>query len=233
MIESLTFAEYMQMIKLVVDFTNKNKREPNYVIGKYISKRLTGQNITLAQYKDMKKRVDEFILDVGRNPKVVGINKAADEPSEISPELKPYLQPSQNCQSNNPGIIALAKQIVGNETSKYNKAYKIYEYVRWQKDYIHYYRTRHGALGMLKSRTGNCYDLSHLFIALCRAAGLPARYHSVIAKFSNVTEGHMFGEVYVDGKWYRADASHNKNNLGNIKSWKLSVDRGTYREITT
>lgn len=109
----------------------------------------------------MKERVNVFIKDLGRNPTVVGIDKAVDEIQKVSadPNLKPFLQPSKNCQPDNLKIIALAKQIVGNKTSNYNKTRKIFEYVRINEDYGHYYRTKHGALGMLDSKTGNCYDI--------------------------------------------------------------------------
>ncbi|MCE7699473.1 MAG: peptidoglycan-binding protein [Methanobacterium paludis] len=83
--------------------------------------------------------------------------------------LLPYITPSKNCQSDNSAIIAKAAAL-GNDATK------IFEWVRIYKNYLFYYNTRLSAVGMLNAASGNCTDLSHLLVALCRAAGIPARY---------------------------------------------------------
>jgi transglutaminase-like putative cysteine protease len=69
-----------------------------------------------------------------------------------------------------------------------------------------------------------------MIVALSRAAGLPARYRHGTCTFTNVTTGHVWADIYVDGRWIIADASNNNNDFGvirnwNTNSWKL---RGTY-----
>lgn len=57
--------------------------------------------------------------------------------------------------------------------------------------------------------------MAHLMNALYRAAGIPARYLHVDAKFSSGIFGHVLSQPYVDGKWLNADATDNNSTLGN------------------
>ncbi len=52
-------------------------------------------------------------------------------------------------------------------------------------------------------RKGNCADFAHVFLALCRASGLPARY---VAGFSR-SQGqmHAYAEVWDAGFWHPFD----------------------------
>ncbi|MDD3455098.1 MAG: transglutaminase family protein, partial [Methanobacteriales archaeon] len=92
---------------------------------------------------------------------------------------------------------------------------------------------RYGAVGTLKYRTANCCDHAHLVVALARAAGLPARYVHGICTFSSGTYGHVWAELYVDGKWYSADATSSRNSLGVINSWNTATATilGTYASL--
>lgn len=55
---------------------------------------------------------------------------------------------------------------------------------------------------------GVCQDYSHIFIAMSRYLGIPARY----ANGAPLGEGpsHAWTEVYVDGKWVGIDPTHNR-----------------------
>ena len=67
----------------------------------------------------------------------------------------------------------------------------------------------------------NCVDHAHLVIALCRAAGIPARYvHGQNCVFSSgLVTGHVWAQILVDGTWKVADATSKRNSLGNIVNW--------------
>lgn len=61
-------------------------------------------------------------------------------------------------------------------------------------------------------RTGNCTDFHSYFIALCRSAGIPARFAIGAAIPSGRNEGgvdgyHCWAEFYADGKWWPVDIS--------------------------
>ncbi|MGB9980377.1 transglutaminase-like domain-containing protein [Methanobacterium sp.] len=113
------------------------------------------------------------------------------------------------------------------------KATNIFNWVRDYVNYSFYYNTKRGAVGTLKYRLGNCVDLSHLMVALSRAAGIPARYVHASCKFSSGWCGHVWAQLYVNGKWINADASNNINDFGVIRNWNIKNDilKGVYSSL--
>lgn len=57
-------------------------------------------------------------------------------------------------------------------------------------------------------RVGSCADFAHIFLALCRASGLAARY---VAGY-NPAEGqlHAWAEVLADKQWHAFDPTHGR-----------------------
>lgn len=55
---------------------------------------------------------------------------------------------------------------------------------------------------------GVCQDYAHIFLALCRADGIPARY--VAGIISGEGESHAWTEVYDGRYWHGLDPTHNK-----------------------
>ncbi|CEA14313.1 hypothetical protein DSM1535_1989 [Methanobacterium formicicum] len=146
--------------------------------------------------------------------------------------LESYLGATANCQSNNPTIIAYANGIVGNTTDPYEKAVKIFNWVRDCVEYSFYYNTTKGALGVLNDGNGNCCDIAHLIVALSRATGLAARYEHGTCNFASGTYGHVWAQIYV-GAWFNADGSNNYNEFGVINNWDTSnyIHRGYYASL--
>ena len=54
---------------------------------------------------------------------------------------------------------------------------------------------------------GVCQDYAHVLIALCRMAGMPARYVSGL--FVGEGASHAWAEIWMDGLWYGIDPTHN------------------------
>ncbi|MEM3055485.1 MAG: transglutaminase-like domain-containing protein [Candidatus Bathyarchaeia archaeon] len=113
---------------------------------------------------------------------------------------KIYTQPEKLIESDNPQIISTARGITGDEENPYKKVQKIFDFVT---THIRYERQEeeHGALWALKNGVGDCSEYSCLFVALCRAAGIPARIQAGFA-FNKVDEtmkdGHMWAEFYLE-----------------------------------
>jgi methionine-rich copper-binding protein CopC len=138
----------------------------------------------------------------------------------VSAALVKYLKPTANCQSTNSKIKALAASLTKGKTSDYAKASSIFNWVRDHLSYSFYYNTKKGALGALSSRSANCADTAHLVVALERAAGIAARYNHGTCKFSSGNwYGHVWAQVYVNGKWYYADGTSKRNSFGVVKNW--------------
>ena len=156
---------------------------------------------------------------------------AAGSPStvKIPKSLRKYLKATKNCQVNNARIKSLANQITRGKKTRLGKATAIFNWVRDRVGYKFYYNTRKGAVGTLRSRSGNCVDTAHLLIALERAAGIPARYVHGKAKFrSGKWYGHVWAGVHVNGRWYKADATSSRNSFGVTRNWNRVVVKGKY-----
>lgn len=122
-----------------------------------------------------------------------------------------YLKPGADA----PEIMALAKKIVGRRKGRAAVA-AIFKWVQNRVDYRIVPLV--GARKLLKRRPlkGMCFDKTNLFVELCRAAGIPARY--VILKCDLKVRRkdlpknalHAAAEVLVNGKWTIADPAFNK-----------------------
>jgi hypothetical protein len=155
---------------------------------------------------------------------LIGTNVSNDEPIAAggTTSLQSYLVQTAYCDVNSQTIRATAAAITRGKTSTYAKAVAIFNYVRDRTSYSFYYNTKKGALGTLTSRSANCVDHTHLLIALLRASGIPAKYVHVKAQFTSGSwYGHVYANVWVDGRWYSADATSNSNPFGVIKNWNL------------
>jgi len=147
-----------------------------------------------------------------------------------SPEYQQYLQLKQQYDQDYADYEHNLSQYQENITIVRNlttleKATNIFNWVRDNTEYSFYYNTQRGALNTLDDRRGNCVDLTHLIVALSRAAGIPARYvHGSCTFLSGNVYGHVWAQLYVDGKWINADASNNINDFGVIRNWNT----GTY-----
>jgi len=103
------------------------------------------------------------------------------------------------------------KAAVGDETNPYWIARKLYNYVI---DHIEYELAGGWNIAptVLERGTGSCSEYSFVYIALCRAAGLPARYVGSVAvrgddaSWDNVF--HRWVEIYLPGyDWVPVDPS--------------------------
>jgi transglutaminase-like putative cysteine protease len=95
-------------------------------------------------------------------------------PAEIRQK---YLQDGSKLKMNDPYIQTLVKQIVGDEKNPFWIAFKIHKYLHLN---MAYQMTGgwNAAPTVLKRGNGSCSEFTFAFLALARAAGLPARYEA-------------------------------------------------------
>ena len=135
-----------------------------------------------------------------------------------------YVKSTTNCPVDNSAIVSLAKSLTSGTNSTYQAAVAIYNYVRDKISYTFYMNTRYGAVGTLNRKYGNCVDQTHLLIALMRASKIPARYcHATCYFSSGLVVGHVWAEVYINGKWYSCDTTSSRNSFNNIVNWYKST----------
>ncbi len=148
--------------------------------------------------------------------------------------IQQYLKVTKNCQAADSQIKSLAVSITKGKITTYDKSVAIFNWVRDNLSYSFYYNTKYGAVSTLAKRTGNCCDTTHLMVALLRTIGIPARYVHGYCKFSSGNSyGHVWAQVYIDGKWYTADATGSSNTLGVIKNWNTATAKiySTYASL--
>jgi hypothetical protein len=144
-----------------------------------------------------------------------------------SPEHAEWLKPTTYVQSDDPRVLAKAKEIVGDETNAWKAAEKL---CRWVDDNMKskYSAQLTNTLNVLETLEGDCTEHSILFVGLARAAGIPARE---VAGLIYVEEGdragfffHQWAKVWV-GEWVdvdpafgqpEADATHIKLGEGDL-----------------
>jgi hypothetical protein len=179
-------------------------------------------NLTMAQLKDGLSRAQAFYVKNGCLPNYVSfgnrhISITTFEQNLATPGLSVTVKP------NTSSVAALAKSLAVGSTSKYMTAVRIFDWVRDYISYSFYYDTKYGAAGTLKMMTGNCVDTSSLLIALARDDGITARYVHGYCDFESGWYGHVWTQLYVNGKWYNADATSYSNSLGVIKNWNTTT----------
>jgi transglutaminase-like putative cysteine protease len=88
-------------------------------------------------------------------------------------------------------------------------AENIYRWITSNIRYVGYVKNSRGARQVLHAKQGDCTDLMYLFVALCRAAGVPARgiagYHCPESAALDPAQYHNWAEFYVEGHWRLCD----------------------------
>jgi transglutaminase/protease-like cytokinesis protein 3 len=162
--------------------------------------------------------------------------KSVSPYNRLSTLYKLYTRSEPYIESGDPEIRALADTIVGSETNPYLRAKKFYDYV---VDTIRYQSVDGliGAKAVLRSGAGECGDYSALFIALARAAGIPARSVVGFWAISGTDQTHVWAEFYLeDIGWIPVDptvgqAQREKDGVveyyfGNMDNQRVILSKG-------
>ena len=115
-----------------------------------------------------------------------------------------FLTASAYIQADHPDIQAKAAEILEDEVNSWDAAEKL---CRWVYTSIEEKEMSGGfasSLTALQSLSGDCTEHTVLFIALARAAGIPARICSGIVFAKDAFYYHFWPEVYV-GQWVQMD----------------------------
>ena len=87
-------------------------------------------------------------------------------------KLAAYLKPEGNVECNDPEIVSLAKKLTDGSKTRWEAVRRI---GKWVHENIGYAISGAGAKQCLAEKKGDCGPHTWLTIALCRAAGIPAR----------------------------------------------------------
>jgi len=131
-----------------------------------------------------------------------------------------FLRPTRFCDSRAPEVIALAHSLGAYQKSDAQFARAAFEFAK--EKVVFEIGPITPVQETLRRGTGSCFDCISVFIALCRCAGIPARYKlftgdmiqnwrdamididPLMQKWYDAISTFMFegeGEAYVDGEW--------------------------------
>ena len=122
---------------------------------------------------------------------------------KVPSKLKEFLRPSPMIESKDKRIRAIAVELEDDSLNAWDQVEKNYKWVRENITYK-FDPVNRTCLEALDSKHGDCGELSSLFIALCRAQGVPARAVWI--------PGHTYPEFYLedesgDGHWFPCQAA--------------------------
>jgi hypothetical protein len=166
------------------------------------NQRLTFQLPELPPYGRISIRVQADVLLM--DPPVRGRLSRRQRVAALSPE--PFIE------SDDPAIRAQAAALSGGARDKLAERFQ-----RWVADALVYEGPLSEARGAREAfirKRGDCTEYTHLFVALCRAAGLPARsvsgYVAARDRAFSPESYHDWAEFETKGRWILADAQRRR-----------------------
>ena len=128
--------------------------------------------------------------------------------NDYADEVKPFLEPEFNIESDDEEIIGQVGRIIGDDKNPISVSRKLLDWV---------YRSLEkrpvisipSAVEVLRTRIGDCNEHATLLTALLRAAGIPARINIGLVYSRQKFFYHAWTEAYL-GEWISMDATLNQ-----------------------
>lgn len=155
-------------------------------------------------------------------------------------DLRPYLRPGDFVNSDDPEVIAFARETAGETAGDIDRILPLYYRVRDGIRYDPYLplgrRTSYTAVDCLKSGRGWCVPKAALLAACARVIGIPARCgyadvknHMATRKLldaigTNIFYWHSYSELFLDGRWVKATPSFNQSLCERFRIRPLDFD---------
>ena len=152
-------------------------------------------NITITDDQTYRLKVNYYVLSF-EVQYLIYTTKGRDDATLFDNR---YVEPEKLIESNDSRITSLAYNLTVSVSDFHEKVLEIYRFVRRHLQYKAQNEER-GALWALEHETGDCSEYSYLFVALCRAAGIPARIQAGFAfhrSHATIEDGHMWAEYYL------------------------------------
>ena len=166
-------------------------------------------------------------FEVTRSEQIAPIDTAQYsimDTDKLPRDVKIHLLPSIKIESTHKPFKKIFKEITEDKETGWEKVEAVYNYTREKVQYREELKSRdvQGAVAAFKSGEGDCEDLCSLFIALCRAGGIPAR--TVFVK------GHCYAEFYLvdenkEGHWFPCQVA-GSYAFGSMPDTRYIVQKG-------
>jgi hypothetical protein len=185
--------------------------------------RLTGVDLDGFDVKGYRQRLRGDTVTITREAPAALVGTYALPNGAKATVMGVFLDPEPLLESESPEIVALARRLRGAETNPRVVAERIN---KWVYDSLEKRITLGvpSALATLRSRKGDCNEHTQLFVALARAAGIPARVAAGLAYLDGKFYYHAWPEIWLErfvavdptfGQ-FPADASHLRFTVGGL-----------------
>lgn len=141
-------------------------------------------------------------------------------PKKLDRQTRMFLAPSPKIESRHAKIRDAAKKAIVDKETAWEKVEAIYDWVR--EHVVYKNGPLKGAIAAMNDGTGDCEELTSLFIAMCRAIDVPARTVWV--------PGHCYPEFYLEddqgkGHWFPCQAAGSRS-FGGIDEKRAILQKG-------
>jgi hypothetical protein len=142
-------------------------------------------------------------------------------PQRVDRDLRHYLQPGPLTEAKDAAVVAAKDKAVAGVSGAWEQVRAIHDFA---VDHVRYDERDDiiSAAAALKAGAGDCQELSSLFVAMCRAHGVPARCVWV--------PRHSYAEFYLEdaagrGHWYPVEST-NKEQFGFLPRTDIVMQKG-------
>jgi transglutaminase-like putative cysteine protease len=162
-------------------------------------------------------RVERFHILPPENPRLL---RFAENPGR---DLRPYLGESPFIEINHAKVKAAANEIqLDPSQPAWHQVETIYDWTRARISHHDGTKPLKGALQGLETGSGDCEEITSLFVAMCRLKGIPAR--------SVWVDHHTYPEFYLEdpagqGVWIPCE-SLGARQFGGMNSYRLLLQKG-------
>ncbi|HUW20976.1 MAG TPA: transglutaminase domain-containing protein [Sedimentisphaerales bacterium] len=112
------------------------------------------------------------------------------------PDFEDFLKQEKYIEKDNTLIQQIAEGITGQ--NEIDTVRKIYNYVADNMEYAVQGEKDRGAIEAVQQKKGDCSEYSDLFVAICRAKNIPARFVTgYTVRFDDISPKHHWAEVYL------------------------------------
>lgn len=170
---------------------------------RHLKLKLSGVHFTKEELTTPRQTVNS----ISNNEAILTSMASGQEPQTRGQETQDlkdeYLTATTYIQSDDKAILARAGKITLALTNDHDKATAIFDWV-YKNVRKEMTISLPSALDVLNTMTGDCNEHTYLFVALARAAGLPAKIKIGLAFHENAFYYHAWPAVYTD-RWSETD----------------------------
>ncbi len=152
----------------------------------------------------------EIVVTVSAlRPAAASPGKDARRPVAATPLLKEFLEATPEIDADDPAIEKLGREVVGDTQGVFAASAKLVHFVYQRLEKV-YGESHDRASEVLRHGKGDCTEHALLFVAMARAAGIPARgaHGLVYAEYEDRTPAlywHAWAEVRAGDEWIAVD----------------------------